>query len=87
VALVDDDFMKINSTGNAALFSPVKRCGNRDREIGASLAPQVFDILQYLIRNCQRFVSEHDPLASIWDGRVVLPIYPHDPVIEDRSLA
>jgi TolB-like protein len=36
-----------------------------------SLEPQVFDLLEYLIRNRQRVVSKDDLLASIWDGRVV----------------
>ena len=33
--------------------------------------PQVFDLLEYLIRNRERVVSKDDLLASIWDGRVV----------------
>jgi TolB-like protein len=36
-----------------------------------SMAPQVFDLLEYLIRNRERVVSKDDLLASIWDGRIV----------------
>jgi len=35
------------------------------------VAPQVFDLLEYLIGNRERVVSKDDLLASIWDGRVV----------------
>jgi TolB-like protein len=33
--------------------------------------PQVFDLLEYLIRNRDRVVSKADLIASIWDGRIV----------------
>jgi len=36
-----------------------------------SLEPQVFDLLEYLIRNRQRVASKDDLIASIWDGRIV----------------
>jgi TolB-like protein len=36
-----------------------------------AVAPQVFDLLEYLIRNHERVVSKHDLLASIWHGRNV----------------
>src|SRR6202140_5798506 len=36
-----------------------------------SMAPQVFDLLEYLIRNRERVVSKDDLFASIWDGRIV----------------
>ena len=35
------------------------------------LAPQVFDLLEYLIRNREHVVTKDDLLASIWDGRIV----------------
>jgi TolB-like protein len=35
------------------------------------LAPQVFDILAYLIRNRERVISKDDLRAAIWDGRIV----------------
>src|SRR5262245_33549551 len=35
------------------------------------LEPQVFDLLEYLIRNRQRVVSKDDLLASVWQGRIV----------------
>src|SRR5258706_10654833 len=36
-----------------------------------SMAPQVFDLLEYLIRNRERVVSKDDLLAGIWRGRIV----------------
>jgi putative ABC transport system substrate-binding protein len=36
-----------------------------------SLEPQVFDILEYLIRNREHVVSKDDLFASIWNGRLV----------------
>jgi TolB-like protein len=37
----------------------------------APIAPQVFDILVYLIRNRERVVSKDDLITAIWDGRIV----------------
>jgi TolB-like protein len=36
-----------------------------------SLAPQVFDLLDYLIRNRERVVSRDDLINAIWNGRYV----------------
>jgi TolB-like protein len=36
-----------------------------------SVAPQVFDLLAYLIENRERVVSKDDLLAAVWDGRSV----------------
>jgi TolB-like protein/Tfp pilus assembly protein PilF len=36
-----------------------------------SIEPQVFDLLEYLIRNRERVVSKDDLVASIWQGRAV----------------
>jgi DNA-binding winged helix-turn-helix (wHTH) protein len=33
--------------------------------------PQVFDLLEYLIRNRERVVSTDDLLAAVWNGRIV----------------
>ena len=33
--------------------------------------PQVFDLLQYLIRNRERVVSKDDLIAAVWKGRIV----------------
>src|SRR5436309_9429666 len=33
--------------------------------------PQVFDLLNYLVRNRDRVVSKDDLIASIWGGRIV----------------
>jgi DNA-binding winged helix-turn-helix (wHTH) protein len=36
-----------------------------------SVAPQVFDLLAYLIRNRERVVSKDDLISAIWEGRIV----------------
>jgi TolB-like protein len=36
-----------------------------------SVAPQVFDLLDYLIRNRDRVVSKDDLINAIWNGRIV----------------
>jgi DNA-binding winged helix-turn-helix (wHTH) protein len=36
-----------------------------------SVAPQVFDMLDYLIRNRERVVSKDDLINAIWNGRIV----------------
>jgi TolB-like protein len=38
---------------------------------GVSVAPQVFDLLDYLIRNRERVVSKDDLIDAIWKGRSV----------------
>lgn len=36
-----------------------------------AVTPQVFDLLNYLIRNRERVVSKDDLIASVWNGRIV----------------
>ena len=36
-----------------------------------SVAPQVFDLLDYLIRNRERVVSKDELINAIWNGRIV----------------
>jgi DNA-binding winged helix-turn-helix (wHTH) protein len=36
-----------------------------------SIAPQVFDLLDYLIRNRERVVSKDDLVRAVWKGRIV----------------
>jgi len=36
-----------------------------------SVAPQVFDVLDYLIRNRERVVSKDDLITAIWKGRII----------------
>ncbi|HLQ88688.1 MAG TPA: winged helix-turn-helix domain-containing protein [Xanthobacteraceae bacterium] len=46
----------------------------RELQRGASLipvAPQVFDLLAYLIRHRERVVTKDEVVASIWEGRAV----------------
>src|SRR5215468_2236818 len=46
----------------------------RELRCGADLVPiepQVFDVLEYLIRNRERVVSRDDLLAKVWAGRIV----------------
>ncbi len=35
------------------------------------ITPQVFDLLEYLIRNRQRVVSKDDLVSAVWNGRIV----------------
>ena len=36
-----------------------------------AIEPQVFDLLEFLIRNRDRVVSRDDLLAAVWNGRIV----------------
>ncbi|TIP97337.1 MAG: transcriptional regulator, partial [Mesorhizobium sp.] len=36
-----------------------------------SVEPQVFDLLQYLIRNRERVVSKDDLVDAVWQGRII----------------
>ena len=36
-----------------------------------TVEPQVFDLLEYLIRNRERIVSKDDLIADVWEGRIV----------------
>jgi DNA-binding winged helix-turn-helix (wHTH) protein len=48
--------------------------GRRELRRGAepiAVEPQVFDLLVYLLRNCDRVVSKDDLIAAVWDGRIV----------------
>jgi DNA-binding winged helix-turn-helix (wHTH) protein len=36
-----------------------------------SIAPQVFDLLEYLIRSRERVVSKDDLINAVWSGRIV----------------
>jgi DNA-binding winged helix-turn-helix (wHTH) protein len=36
-----------------------------------SITPQVFDLLDYLIRNRERVVSKDDLISVVWNGRIV----------------
>jgi len=36
-----------------------------------SVAPQVFDLLEYLIRNREHVVSKDDLISTVWQGRIV----------------
>ena len=35
------------------------------------ITPQVFDLLDYLIRNRERVVSKDDLIGAVWNGRIV----------------
>jgi len=36
-----------------------------------TVEPRVFDLLHYLIENCDRLVTKDDLIARIWDGRII----------------
>ena len=48
-----------------------KRRELRNAGRSISLEPQVFDLLEYLIRNRDRLVSKDDIMAAVWGGRIV----------------
>ena len=41
-----------------------------------SVAPQVFDLLDFLIRNRERVVSKDELIDAIWNGRIVSDVAP-----------
>ena len=43
----------------------------RQRELAVQLQPQVFDLLEFLLRNHDRVVSKDEMLAAVWGGRIV----------------
>ena len=48
-----------------------ERCELRRGPVLLAVEPQVFDLLVFLVRNCDRVVSKDDLLASVWGGRIV----------------
>ena len=52
------------------VLDTVKRELRRGADV-VSVAPQVFDLLDYLIRNRERVVSKDDLITAIWEGRIV----------------
>ncbi len=51
-------------------FDTDRRELHRGTEL-VSIAPQVFDLLDYLIRNRERVVSKDDLINAVWNGRIV----------------
>jgi hypothetical protein len=51
-------------------FDTDRRELHREVEV-ISIAPQVFDLLEYLIHNRERVVSKDDLIKAIWNGRSV----------------
>ena len=49
----------------------VERRELRRATTAVHVEPQVFDLLVYLVQNCDRVVSKDDLIASVWGGRVV----------------
>ena len=43
----------------------------REGELVIGLQPQVFDLLEFLLRNHDRVVSKDEMLAAVWGGRIV----------------
>src|SRR5438045_9385345 len=54
-------------------FDADRRELHRGAEV-VSVTPQVFDLLDYLIRNRERVVSKDDLVSAIWNGRIVSDI-------------
>ena len=44
-----------------------------------AVEPQVFDLLEYLVRNRERVVTKDDIIASVWNGRLVSEFDAHEP--------
>ena len=40
-------------------------------KVPISIAPQVFDLLEYLIRNRERVISKDELVGAVWGGRIV----------------
>jgi DNA-binding winged helix-turn-helix (wHTH) protein len=51
-------------------FDPDRRELHRGADV-ASVAPQVFDLLDYLIRNRERVVTKDELINAVWNGRNV----------------
>ena len=51
-------------------FDPDRRELHRGADV-VSIAPQVFDLLDYLIRNRERVISKDDLINAVWNGRNV----------------
>src|SRR5215472_17203143 len=51
-------------------FDSDRRELRRGAEI-VPITPQVFDLLDYLIRNRERIVSKDDLISAVWNGRIV----------------
>jgi adenylate cyclase len=71
-------FSPLDGPGNARLRFLFEDCvldtDRRELRRGAdevSVTPQVFDLLDYLIRNRERVVSKDDLIGAIWNGRIV----------------
>src|SRR3984893_2651373 len=68
--------LRISGVVHCSTLLKISRWIRRGRELrrnGALLAlqPQVFDLLEYSIRNRERVVSTDDLLAAVWHGRIV----------------
>src|SRR6516164_192233 len=51
-------------------FDPDRRELHRGADV-VSVAPQVFDLLEYLIRNRERVVTKDELVSAVWNGRIV----------------
>ena len=50
-------------------FDTDRRELHRGAEV-VPIAPQVFDLLDYLIRNREHVVSKDDLISAVWNGRI-----------------
>jgi DNA-binding winged helix-turn-helix (wHTH) protein len=69
------DFLQTDGARMAFVFgSMVLDAERRELRSGSTvlpIEPQVFDILEFLIRNRDRVVSKDDLVAAVWEGRIV----------------
>ncbi len=49
----------------------IERRELRHGKAAVAVEPQVFDLLVYLVQNCDRVVSKDDLIATVWGGRIV----------------
>jgi TolB-like protein/Tfp pilus assembly protein PilF len=49
----------------------IEKCELRRGSEQVKLEPQVFDLIAYLVQNCDRVLSKDDLITAVWGGRIV----------------
>ena len=65
---VDDQYDAIGPIAEVGIWATRRRELHRGADV-VSVTPQVFDLLDYLIRNRERVVSKDDLIDAVWNGR------------------